>query len=184
MTKIVPQDIQAANKLLQNIFLVFGVVFFLVGSAVSFWGFKAVAEANATEKWPQVEGKVTASETTSKRTRSRSGGTSKTSRKRKNSTSYRAGISYDYAVEDEAFTSDRFSFGSYGSSNREHADSIVAEFPAGKIVPVFYDPENPESAVLKTGGTFFTYLPILIGSIFVLVGGSIALKGFLRMRKS
>ena len=87
-------------------------------------------------------------------------------------------------VEGETFTSDRFSFGSYGSSNREHADSIVAEFPAGKKVPVFYDPENPESAVLETGGTFFTYLPIGIGGIFVLVGGSMAIRGFLRMRKS
>ena len=155
-----------------------GSLFFLIGSIATIWGVKTFLSAQATEEWPQVEGKVTASEVTRKRTR----GGGKGIKQRK--TNYTAEISYDYVIDGEALSSDRFSYGNYSSSNRENADSIVAEFPVGKTVPVFYDPENPESAVLKMGGNFLTYLPLGIGSVFALVGGVVAIRGFLGFRKS
>lgn len=34
------------------------------------------------------------------------------------------------------------------------------------------------------GGNFLTYLPLGIGSVFALVGGVVAIRGFLGFRKS
>jgi len=81
-------------KTLQYIIpFVFGLIFFLIGSIATIWGVKTFLSAQATEEWPQVEGKVTASEVTRKRIR----GGGKGIKQRK--TNYTAEISYDYVID-------------------------------------------------------------------------------------
>ena len=57
---------------------------------------------------------------------------------------------------------------------------IVSQFPAGKIIPVYYNPDNPSQSVLFPGfstGSFFG--GIALGSIFMGIG----MWGLVHLRK-
>jgi len=141
-----------------------GLVFFAIGIAVTTWGWNVLGNAKASTSWPSVEGKVVSSEVERERTSRRSGG------RRRTSTTYEAAIHYRYTVNGTEYSSDRVSFGEYSSSNRAHAQGIVSRYPAGKTVQVYYDPNDPEVAVLESGTSWSCYIPIGIGIAFVIVG--------------
>jgi hypothetical protein len=84
--------------------------------------------------------------------------------------SYSPHVRYTYQVIGSEFTGDKITFGfgkGYGSEAK--AQQALANYPVGKQVTVYYDPENPASAVLerKAGGSVIGYI---LGGIFILVG--------------
>ena len=63
---------------------------------------------------------------------------------------FSAAVSYIYQVDDMLYTSDRVSFGVKTShSKAEKAEAIVAQYPEGARVSVFYDPDRHDSSVLE-----------------------------------
>lgn len=76
---------------------------------------------------------------------------------------------YEYVVDGRTYRSSAYCFGSW-------ADSAGAAYLIGTQVPVYYDPQHPEVAVLKRGlqtGALFGLLPIgaaILWAFFVFRG--------------
>lgn len=151
---------------------IFGLIFLCVGIGCAYFGLKTVQNARASSDWPTVKGKIISSDVEQKRSTSGSG------RKRKSSTTYHAEVYYEYAVNGVTQSSDRVSFGQYGSSNSGHAREIVNRYPAGSIVDVYYSEEKPEISVLEPGATWSSYMLLGFGCVFGLAGMLICLAGF------
>ena len=69
-------------------------------------------------------------------------------------------------------TEDKVSFGQYKSGDISYAKEIVEKYPEGSKVKVFYDPNNPEIAVLEPKfqlNVVFVF-SILGGVIFLCLG--------------
>jgi hypothetical protein len=78
----------------------------------------------------------------------------------KGGTSYEPFIKYRYAVGGHPFTGTRLRYNSVSSSNYGAASSLVDEHPVGSPLQVYYDPTNPQDALL---------LPGIEGSDFIMV---------------
>ncbi len=83
----------------------------------------------------------------------------------KGSRSYRPIVVYAYSAGAVRYMSTRISSAhSQGTADRNAAARVAARYPVGASVPVFYDPQDPEQAVLQRGGS--PWLPILAGGAF------------------
>ena len=65
------------------------------------------------------------------------------------------------------YCGDRVPFTPTATLEEAESKQIVALYPVGKVVPVYYNPNNPEAAVLTKG----LYWPVLIILTFSLVFG-------------
>lgn len=89
-------------------------------------------------------------------------------------------VRYVYEVQGVTYSSTRYAYAAWSSSNRDQMEDFVQRFPEGAHVPVFYSPGSPEDAVLVTGvqGLYLFLLMFLfpftaaalIGSRNVLLG--------------
>ncbi|MGY8749772.1 MAG: DUF3592 domain-containing protein [Pirellulales bacterium] len=157
---------------MRNIFgaffgFIFGLVFAIIGSVVIyFFGMPIVTKAKASLEWPQVSGVVTASEIQSHRG--------------DDGTTYSADVTFDYIVIDEKLSGDTVYFGdNVQTSSRSAAAKTVRKYPVGKEIQVYYSPESPDESVLEPGATWSSYFLLIFGSIFLAVGGLVALgSGF------
>ncbi len=134
--------------------LFFSVSFLVAGGAISWWGWGILQNARQSESWPTTSGQIIYSDV-------------RESRDNEGTTSYYADIEFTYVVGDQRYTADKVSFGEYGSGTRRHAADIVARYPQGMAVTVYYDPTAPETAVLEPGVTWSSYLVLIIGMTFV-----------------
>jgi hypothetical protein len=66
-------------------------------------------------------------------------------------------ITYAYVVEGREYRRSRVRFGNYANLSREAAGDIVNRYPEGAAVPVRYDPDRPNLAVLETGPATRTF---------------------------
>lgn len=86
---------------------------------------------------------------------------------------WRFDITYRYKVGELEFVSNRVHFGHQAEDNPSYAQSYVEKYPVGEQVIVFYDPNEPENAVLepevKWNGLLDFYLIITLLPIAVLV---------------
>lgn len=91
-----------------------------------------------------------------------------------------AAVRYRYAVGTKTYEGDRIAFGDAGHTMRLLAQQIVAKYPVGAKVDVFYNPKRPSNAVLEAdiGAPAAFYAAALVfGAIAaVLVAHSIAGK--------
>lgn len=65
--------------------------------------------------------------------------------------------------------------GSVGASGMMTASDIVAKYPVGRAVQVFYDPDSPSSAVLERNASALTF--ILVMAIASVLAGLAFLSG-------
>ena len=149
----------------------FGLVALVGGLILSIWGAREWQSALSSKDWPTVSGTVVHSELKKRLKARRPGQKSHQSR-----TQFTPEIRYDYTVEGQSFTGDRVSYGDYSSSNEAQMKAVVAQYPVGKSVTVFYDPEDPSSSLLESG---FGWTPVAIsalGGVFAIVGGMTLLR--------
>jgi hypothetical protein len=76
-------------------------------------------------------------------------------------------LAYTYQVNGQTLCGWRVSYALRGA-NRSAVEEIVARYPSGKKVCVFYDPKAPVSAVLENTPPG-SWLPIITGFIFLAV---------------
>lgn len=129
----------------------FLLIFVGVGIGLSIWGWNVLQNARVSESWPTTSGEILSS---SVRVDDDEDGTS-----------YFGDVTFRYAVADLPYTSDTVSFGQYGS-NRSHAEEIVAKYPVGSQVTVYYDPNDAGTAVLEPGVTWSSYFVLGMGLSF------------------
>ncbi len=142
--------------------LIFGLLFAVVGYFVAFhFGKPILDNARASTAWPSVEGVI---EQSSVSTTHRSGKDKKTM--------YAAEITYRYTVEALEYHCSTVAFGGNGSSSSSQAAyAVTKRYPVGQAVPVYYEPQKPENAVLEPGVTWASYAVYGIGLVFLVVGG-------------
>ncbi|MEP3479596.1 MAG: DUF3592 domain-containing protein [Fuerstiella sp.] len=143
-----------------------GIVFFLIGGGLILWiGLPTLNAAKASKAWPTVDGIVIESKVRTKK-----------SNDRKDGPTYQAVVLYDYQVEGQEYSSDRIWFGGeISTSNRSQMRNIVKEYKEGEATTVYFDPQNPEEAVLQPGAFFTSYFMIIFGSVFAAPGAIMTL---------
>jgi hypothetical protein len=140
---------QFSDYLLPIIFFIIGVTIFLVLYHDIKWGIKS-------KNWPWTEGAVIASKIkSSSSNRAKEGST----------TTYNAEILYEYEVDNRKYTSKQKHFGNCFPGN---VQDVVSQYPPGKQLLVYYNPESPEMAVLRTGTAIKFYLFISISPLLII----------------
>jgi hypothetical protein len=76
-------------------------------------------------------------------------------------------ISYDYTVEGKKYTGRTCQYGALHTSER--TKKIVAQYPVGAVVKVYYSPQSPEKSVLIPGAGVGAYIGIGFGIMFALI---------------
>lgn len=65
-------------------------------------------------------------------------------------TTYWFEISYNYEIEGKTYLGKRYTFqGGPSFNTKSLADALLAEFPIGKKITIYYQPDNPQEAVIK-----------------------------------
>lgn len=133
---------------------------FLSGAALTTFGVVFLKAAQVSRGWPSVPGVVNDIEAS----RYHSGSTGSTSTR-----TYVYQISYQYAVEGQPYTGDRYSLGEGSTASRQYdtagaaRQAGTAAHPPGSPITVYYDPQVPSSAVLKPGANVGSYVPLILG---------------------
>ena len=135
-----------------------GIIFTLVGGAVFFlFALPPLQYSNTSKSWPTVPGTITRSEVDVWR--------------RDGKTHYQPDIGYTYSVDGKKYSSSKITVGEPPLDNNvTPAKRLQAEYPVGKEVVVYYDPELPESSALKPGTKTGDFLLAGIAAIFFFVG--------------
>ncbi len=130
--------------------ILFSSTFILIGLGVSIWGFKLLRRAQATRSWPTTSGIVNSSQVGEWQDSD-------------GDDLYGAMVEYGYTVGDASHRAHQICLGQSQSSIRATHEKLVARYPVGESVTVYYDPECPSEAVLEPGVRFGACLPLLFG---------------------
>lgn len=147
------------------------------GGVVSYLRLRRTAVAS--RHWPKAAGKIVSAVVTAIYERDATDSASSIDRTTKK---YRADILYAYRVGPSGFVATAVTLGwtpLYGFAR--DAEAVVANYPAGAKVDVYYDPANPEIAVLQPDSRDGVLTPLIFGLIFG-VGSAIFAWVFATMR--
>ena len=142
----------------QTAFIALALLCFVVAAWLFNYQRKQRAMAEAAKQWPSTEGAITASYVGTRTTDTE--GVSEIDV---------ANVSYSYRAGGKDYHSNRVVWG--GNLEGSKVRAFVAANPVGGRVTVYYDPQNPESAILlrdRTGNIIF----LLILSIVMLLLGA------------
>lgn len=138
---------------------VFLLLFAAAGCAAIYYGGRGIIMGAASSKWPSTKGTVKKCEPI------------RSSSNKKNSSSavYHARVVYEFTVDGETFTGDRYSYGEQTQGSYSSADSAKRQFPRGNGIKVYYDPDDPRESVLEAGIIWSKSLGWLVVGV-ILVG--------------
>ena len=88
---------------------------------------------------------------------------------------YEAKIHYSYVVADRLYENGRLDFGKMTADSYDEAAAIIAPYPVGQPVTVFYDPADVTHAVLEPGSLWLALLPCGLALFFVVALGWIGI---------
>lgn len=153
----------------------FGVVclgaLFLIFAGIGVWLILRYQQnkqkARQSVNWPTTSGRVIESRISEHESEDEDGHTTST---------YAPVVRFEYQVEGVTYTSDRMGVGSnIAISNRKKVEQRIAGYPQGRLVRVYYNPQNPAEAVLETRLT--SKAELVTGIILIVVGLSILCLG-------
>ena len=146
---------------------------FAVGIFLVIYGVYEIKGSQESRNWPSAQGTIVYSGVHDFTTRDSN---------HRTKTSYSPKISYRYRVGRREYTSERFHFGvGESGGSRESAQKVIAGYPSGKKVQVYYNPEDPRYGVLYVGFRWSSLLTVFGGLIFFAVG-VFCLKAYLKNR--
>jgi len=145
---------------------IFGLVWFIPMFVVLipiFSIFRGYLRSRGAKGWPVTGGRVLHSSVQASHRRDSKGRTSLV---------YEPAVVYEYLVDGQHFQSQRLSFNAvFGSSLPALAQRVVARFPPGSAVPVFYNPSNPSEAILEYSySSFNAVLLVILLGVEVMLG--------------
>jgi hypothetical protein len=79
---------------------------------------------------------------------------------------YAPKVRYRYTVMGVEYLGDRIAFGPGRSGNRASAEKVLARYPKGSATLVYYDPNNPDEAVLERS---LSRAFLMSGAVFIAV---------------
>ena len=138
----------------------FILIFFAAGVAAVIFGFRNRKKAEESAGWPGVEGVIMNAWIDESRETDEDGYTSYT---------YTPKWQYQYQLGGQTYSSQKISFGGEkGYGSRKKAEEELTKYPMSSRVWVYYNPQNPEEAVLLQGKKG-TMIGIIVGVILILV---------------
>jgi hypothetical protein len=157
---------------------------FLVPLALICFGILAIGaylklrqERLASARWPTVKGKITHSGLVTEISTDTDDDGHTRSRE-----TYRADIRFAYRVGGRDFNSNHWNWGWTAlHSQRSTAEAIVARYPSGSDVTVYYDAAEPGTAVLDPANKAGVAAPLVVG-IICLMSGFVFLWGFTHLQ--
>ena len=156
----------------------FSLFLAVVGLAMMIFGVIFIRDGLASRGWDVVEGEVR----TIRVRRETSANSSSNVR------DFYYEVLYNYEYDDEDYTNNQYSLGR-GSTAGENFDSEEeareagqGDYPIGREIDVYVNPGSPETAVLRPGASFSTFVPLILGSLFF--PGGVALLWMIRRQKA
>ncbi|MES2820486.1 MAG: DUF3592 domain-containing protein [Pseudomonadota bacterium] len=116
---------------------------FIALAVIAWMQFK---EQRSAKTWPSVTATVTRSEVQS-RTKPRDN--DKQWETLEGRTVYEANVGYRYEIDGVQYNGNRIKVNSSSYASRSTAEQVLAEYPVGKSVTAYYNPEEPGASVLK-----------------------------------
>ena len=113
-----------------------------------------------------VEGKVLASELSTRQIQSA----------KLRPAAYTPSVSYDYLVDGKRYEGNRIRLYMENSTSKQAMARIGDRYPPGARVRVYYDPQDPSTAVLEPGFTVVSFVVFLGGLLGALLAAFLALK--------
>ncbi len=145
--------------------LVLGVVFFGLGAIFVGVGIDGYRDGQATESWPSATGRVISADVQERIETRRD-----MNDRQRTEYTYTPSVRYEYSVGERTYLGHRVKADDYGGG-ADRAYQIVNRYPAGSDVIVFYNPDDPDQAVLETGAdTMGVYLFGGVGALFAVIG--------------
>ncbi|MCK9614100.1 MAG: DUF3592 domain-containing protein [Candidatus Omnitrophica bacterium] len=142
--------------------LVFGLVWVFGMLYVIIMGLRS-------KSWPLTTGKIVSSEVRKQVSRARGN--------RPNPASYQPYVLYEYSVGGNRMQSEQLAFGGRMQVSEKRAQKIIENYPAGKNIPVYYNPQKHTQSVLIAGNVIGVYIMLAFGFVFIALGvAGIALK--------
>jgi len=89
----------------------------------------------------------------------------------------KAKISYRFTVGGGSYVGSRVRFADTTGSNRSSQEALIAPYPVGANVKVYYDPKNPKVSVLEPGGGIRGFGLIIPPLLLVVIGGFFVAAG-------
>lgn len=115
--------------------------------------FRNLEQARASNAWPTAPGHIVSSGVREYEEWNRD--------KEEQWTYYAAQVTYAYTVNGVLYTGDRINFSTAVRwGDRGPADKIIARYLTGATAEVYYNPENPQEAVLEPGESMAVGLPL------------------------
>ncbi len=155
-------------------FFVFAIFFFAGTGVFYWWAFPGFNSTLFTQNWHFAEGRIIVSEL------------NKIPDAKKEGVFFSyPHVEYEYNVEDEQFIGKTISLWLADSGNLNESEKILAFYPKGKIVNVYYNPKNPVESTLKPeslNGSLIALLLSFACAIIGLYGLSVTLRDFITGR--
>ena len=150
--------ISFAVKMGPRLFKLAGILFILIGINTIYQTYKS-------SSWPSVQGQIISSEIKSHS----STYTDTTTNRTKNETVYDAQINYRYVVNGITYNNGDVRIGGTVRTNMKMwTTKLLDKYPRGKVVNVYYNPENPFQSVLEKGFQLSTFAFLAVGlAIFI-----------------
>ncbi|MCW8963467.1 MAG: DUF3592 domain-containing protein [Gammaproteobacteria bacterium] len=172
-----PQDLLGGSFVTSIIKAALGFmafIFILVGGIACESGLSSIHEGTDTETWPASSGVITASKIDTETHAYRSA-----SNKLESSISYTPVLVYDYQVDGKMFTGTVI-YKSFAHALEFIAEGYIEQYAVGSAVTVYYNPDDPEDAVLEPGFKIFShyFAFTFFGGLFALIGVGILVVAF------
>ena len=156
----------------RNIFRIVTTIGLVGGAAMLIGGIVTVFRASRSQRWPMTTGRVVSSKILQESSTS-TGNTMVT----RSQYLYKPEVAFEYTVQGIKYLSNMVTFADFATNSSVRADRIVSKYPEGKQVQVFYDPDDPQMAVLEqsTGPFVWVFFAgglvfLVISSLFILIG--------------
>jgi len=152
--------------------LVYGSIFAVVGYfIVAHLAMAPYHLGQESKSWPTVQGRIIHSAMAS-------------STSPQGKTTYSPDIQFTYQVNGRDYQSNQVGVepgpGASSSSDPSAASEIVARYPVGTVVTVYYKPSKPALGVLQPGVSKVTWWLLEAGGFFIFIGACFVLAGLIR----
>jgi hypothetical protein len=146
---------------------------------------KGRQQAKASAQWPTSPGTITTSAIVEEKIEDKKADGDDTpgfnQRQQRFTLRYRVDLRFAYRVAQRDYVGTTWAWGwtpIYG--RRELAEKITGQYPKGQQVTVYYDPAQPDIAVLEPANRQGSLAPLIFGAIFA-VGGAVLLAFFMNV---
>ncbi len=147
-------DFRLGNNILAALPLLIAIN---LASVVFAW-IEDISEAKQSVNWPTVQGIVTESKPL------------QNCGKGKNRDLFYPAIKYSYFVDGQSYDGYQIAIGPTDCGTQDTIKKIIAPYPLGKTVTIWYKPQNPQESILQAGKVTDSTWPNIYSTSLTVVG--------------